>query len=88
MEGELFSGKPDFKKIFANPYPKLSEEEQGFIDNEVNEVCAMTSDWEVFESRDLPGEVWKYIKEKKFFGMIILKSLEGLDFLRMDTPVS
>jgi len=80
VEGELFSGKPDFKKIFANPYPKLTEEEQAFINNEVNELCAMTSDWEVFESRDLPQEVWKYIKEKKFLGMIIPKENGGLGF--------
>jgi acyl-CoA dehydrogenase len=80
VEGELFSGKPDFKKIFDNPYPKLSEEEQVFIDNEVNVVCAMTSDWEVFETRDLPEEVWKYLKSKKFLGMIIPKEYGGLGF--------
>lgn len=80
VEGELFSGKPNFKKIFANPYPTLSEDEQHFIDNEVNEVCAMTSDWEVFEERDLPKMVWKYLKEKKFFGMIIPKAYGGLGF--------
>jgi len=80
VEGELFSGNPDFEKIFANPYPTLSEEEQAFIDHEVNEVCAMTSDWKVFESRDLPKEVWKYLKEKKFFGMIIPKAYGGLGF--------
>ena len=80
VEGELFSGKPDFKKIFENPYPALSEEEQAFIDNEVNEVCAMTSDWEVFEKRDLPKEVWKYLKSKKFLGMIIPKEYGGLGF--------
>ncbi|HIQ28333.1 MAG TPA: acyl-CoA dehydrogenase [Sulfurovum sp.] len=80
VEGELFSGKPDFEKIFANPYPTLSKEEQDFIDNEVNEVCAMTSDWEVFESRDLPKEVWEYLKEKKFLGMIIPKDYGGLGF--------
>lgn len=80
VEGELFSGKPDFKKIFDNPYPKLSEEEQAFIDNEVNIVCAMTSDWEVFEKRDLPEEVWKYLKSKKFLGMIIPKEYGGLGF--------
>jgi len=80
VEGELFSGKPDFKKIFANPYPKLSDEEQAFIDNEVNEVCAMTSDWDVFEKRDLPKKVWKYLKKKKFLGMIIPKEYGGLGF--------
>ena len=80
VEGELFSGKPDFKKIFANPYPSLSKEEQSFLDNEVNVVCEMTSDWEVFEKRDLPKEVWKYLKEKKFMGMIIPKEYGGLGF--------
>ena len=80
IEGELFSGKPDFKKIFANPYPKLSKEEQSFLENEVNEVCAMTSDWEVFEKRDLPKKVWKYLKKKKFLGMIIPKEYGGLGF--------
>jgi len=80
IEGELFSGKPDFKKIFTNPYPTLSEEERAFIDNEVNEVCAMTSDWEVFEKRDLPKKVWKYLKKKKFLGMIIPKEYGGLGF--------
>ncbi len=80
VEGELFSGKPDFKKIFANPYPTLTEEEQAFIDNEVNEVCAMTSDWEVFEQRDLSKEVWSYLKSKKFLGMIISKEYGGLGF--------
>jgi len=80
VEGELFSGKPDFKKIFANPYPTLTEEEQRFIDNEVNEVCAMTSDWEVFEERDLPKKVWTYLKKNKFLGMIIPKEHGGLGF--------
>jgi len=80
VEGELFSGKPNFKEIFSNPYPTLSPEEQAFIEHEVNEVCAMTSDWEVFESRDLPKEVWTYLKEKKFFGMIIPKDYGGLGF--------
>ncbi|QOR62743.1 acyl-CoA dehydrogenase [Sulfurovum sp. ST-21] len=80
IEGELFSGKPDFQKIFENAYPKLTDEEKAFLDNEVNEVCAMTSDWEVFENRDLPKEVWEYIKEKRFFGMIIPKVYGGLGF--------
>jgi len=80
VEGELFSGKPDFKKIFANPYPTLTEEEQHFIDNEVNEVCAMTSDWKVFEERDLPKKVWTYLKKNKFMGMIIPKEYGGLGF--------
>jgi acyl-CoA dehydrogenase len=80
IEGELFSGKPDFKKIFSYSYPKLTQEEQAFLDKEVEEVCAMTNDWEVFKNRDLPQNVWKYLKEKRFFGMIIPKEFGGLGF--------
>ena len=32
VERELFSGSPDFKKMKEAPYPKLSEEEQAFMD--------------------------------------------------------
>ena len=80
MEGDLFSGRPDFEKIFSYPYPKLSDEEQTFLDNEVEELCAMTDDWQVFQKRDLPKEVWSYLKEKRFLGMIIPKKHGGLGF--------
>lgn len=80
MEGDLFSGHPDFEKIMAHPYPGLREEEQSFLDNEVEELCAMTDDWEVFQQRDLPENVWQYMKAKRFFGMIIPKKYGGLGF--------
>ena len=80
VEGDLFSGRPDFDKIFSYPYPKLSDQEQSFLDNEVEEVCAMTSDWNIFQKRDLPKKVWKYLKVKRFFGMIIPKEYGGLGF--------
>ena len=80
IEGELFSGKPDFTKIFSNPYPKLTEEEQAFLDHEVEELCAMTDDWEVFQKRDLPSKVWNYMKKRGFLGMIVPKEYGGLGF--------
>ena len=80
MEGDLFSGHPDFAKIFAYPYPQLSDEEQSFIDNEVEELCAMTDDWDVFSRRDLPDNVWEFIKSKRFLGMIIPREYGGLGF--------
>jgi len=80
IEGDLFGGKPDFAKIFSYPYPALSEAEQAFLDNEVEAVCAMTDDWEVFKTRDLPEVVWAYLKEKRFFGMIIPEEHGGLGF--------
>lgn len=80
MEGDLFSGRPDFDTIFSYPYPVLSDEEKSFIDNEVEDLCAMTSDWEIFKNRELSEQSWAFIKEKRFLGMIIPKEFGGLGF--------
>lgn len=80
VDGEFFSGKPDFNSILSKPYPSLNEEERAFLDNEVNTLCAMTNDHRVFQERDLPPEVWTYMKEHRFFGMIIPKEYGGLGF--------
>jgi acyl-CoA dehydrogenase len=80
-EGELFRGKPDWQKLMAYPQPKLTAEEQAFMDNEVDQACAMTDDWKVsHELYDLPPDVWQYIKDKGFLGMIIPKKYGGLEF--------
>lgn len=80
VDGELFSGKPDFKKIMKEAYPSLNEEEQAFLDGPVEEICRMTNDWEVSRNRDLPPEVWQYMKEQRFLGIIIPKKYGGLEF--------
>ena len=80
VDGEFFSGKPNFTTIFKETYPSLSSEEKTFLDSKVNTVCEMTDDWKVFQERDLSKEVWQYLKDEKFFGMIIPKSYGGLGF--------
>ncbi len=80
VEGELFSGKPDFKRILNEPYPSLTSEEEAFLNEQVDALCAMTRDWEVWQQRDLPQASWAYIKREKFFGMIVPKAYEGHGF--------
>ncbi|OLQ91582.1 acyl-CoA dehydrogenase [Vibrio panuliri] len=80
-EAELFKGKPDWDKLHAIKAPKLSAEEQAFLDGPVEEVCAMVSDYQVtHELADLPPQVWQYLKDHKFFAMIIKKQYGGLEF--------
>lgn len=80
-EGELFRGKPDWQKLHAYPQPKLTVEEQSFLDNECEEACRLVNDWQVtHELYDLPREAWRYIKDKGFLGMIIPKKYGGLEF--------
>lgn len=80
VDGELFSGKPDFDRLTHEAYPDLTEEERAFLDGPVDEVCRMTDDWEVHQKRDLPPQVWEYLKANRFFGMIIPKKYGGLGF--------
>ncbi len=80
VDGELFSGKPNFKWIFDQKYPSLSKDEKDFLDNEVEELCGICDDYEVSRKKDLSKKVWKFIEEKKFFGMIIPKKYGGLGF--------
>ncbi len=79
-EGDLFSGKPDFKKLMDEPYPQLTKEEQDFLNGPVERLCAILDDWKLWESRELPQEAWDIIKKEKFLGMIIPKEYGGLGF--------
>ncbi|GIX26245.1 MAG: acyl-CoA dehydrogenase [Burkholderiales bacterium] len=80
-DGELFSGRPDWKKLLAVPKPRLSEEEEAFLEGPVEELCALVDEWRVtHEWYDLPPSVWQFIKDKGFLGMIIPKEYGGLGF--------
>lgn len=80
-EAELFSGNPDWSKLHAVKAPKLNEEEKAFFNGPCRELCGMIDDWEInHETADLPADVWKFLRDKKFFGMIIPKSYGGLGF--------
>jgi len=80
-DGELFSGRPNWQRLLSFPAPRLTAEERAFLDGPVDDLCHMVSDWQVTEElHDLPSEVWQFIKDKGFFGMIIPKKYGGLEF--------
>ena len=79
-ESELFSGKPNFKKLMDEPMPKFTAEEQAFLDGPVEELCKMIDAWKIYRSRQIPDNIMQFIKDKKFLGMIIPKEYNGLGF--------
>ena len=80
-EAELFRGAPDWQLLQGYRLPVLSAQEQAFIDGPVDELCAMIDDWDITHKRmDLSPEVWKFLKQHRFFGMIIPKRYGGLEF--------
>jgi len=80
-DGALFSGNPDWNELLATPPARLTPEEQAFMDGPVAQLCRMVDDWELnWRDRDLPPEVWTFLKEQKFFGMVIPRQYGGLGF--------
>ena len=80
-DGELFSGQPDWNKLFGMPKPRLAPDEQAFLDGPVEELCRLCDDWEItHELNDLPSQVWQFIKDRGFLGMIIPRQYGGMGF--------
>ncbi len=80
-DADLFSGNPDWSKLLAFPPARLSREEEAFIAGPVDELCHMLDEWHInWELRDLPPQVWDFLKSRKFFAMIIPTQYGGLGF--------
>lgn len=80
-EKELFCGQPSWKQLLQLRLPPLNEEEQEFLNQQVETLCSMLNDWQItHDDMDLSPEVWSYIKQEKFFGLIIPKAYGGLGF--------
>jgi len=81
FDADLFRGNPDWSKLHNFPQPRLSTQEQSFLDGPVEQVCAMINDWHTTHIiADLSPEVWQFLKDNKFFAMIIKKKYGGLEF--------
>jgi len=80
-DAELFSGKPNWKRLRDLPPSRLTQEERMFLDDQTERLCQMIDDWEItHELYDLPPEVWDFLKKERFFGMIIPQAHGGLGF--------
>jgi len=80
-DGELFSGNPDWSKFFKMPVAKLTEEEEAFLEGPVEILCQRIDDWDIcYQRRNLPPELWQFLKDHRFFALIIPKEYDGLGF--------
>lgn len=80
-DGELFSGDPQWQTLLNYPKPSLSDEEQRFIETKLQTLLSMLNDFNIVQQqKDLPEEVWQFLRREKFFALIISKQYGGLDF--------
>ncbi len=80
-EQEVFAGKPNWKRLHSIPKASLTPEEEAFINGPTEELCSMVNEWQITNiDRDLPPEMWQFIKDQGFFSFIIPKEYGGLGF--------
>jgi acyl-CoA dehydrogenase len=81
FDAELFSGQPDWEKLRAVPPITLTDEEKAFLDGPTEELCRMANDWLIrHDLKEIPEEIWDFVKQHGFLGMLISKEHGGLGF--------
>lgn len=81
FDAELFSGRPDWNRLRSVPPVILTAEEQAFLDGPTEELCRMIDDWQIRQrEREIPEQIWSFVKEHGFLGMLISKQHGGLGF--------
>ncbi|HEX9731139.1 MAG TPA: acyl-CoA dehydrogenase family protein [Thermoanaerobaculia bacterium] len=80
LDGELFSGRPDFRRFLDAAYPSLTERERAFLDGPVEEVCRRVDPREVAATRRLPDDAWELLRRHRFFGLGLPEAYGGHAF--------
>ncbi len=73
-------GTMDWDGLYGLGKSGLSAEEQAFLAGPTQKLCLMIDDWVVRQKNDLTEDVWDFMRENKFFGMVISKEEGGLGF--------
>ena len=80
-EADLLRGDPDFAKLLGAPARELNQKEQAFLDGPTEELCRLIDDWKItFEHRDIPDDIWDFLKRHGFLGLVIPEQYGGKGF--------
>jgi len=80
FDQDIFGGNPSLKHLQDTYKPKLSAEEQKYLDNEVNALCSLLNDHDVSMDKDFTKEAWDYMRDEGFFALKIPKEWGGKGF--------
>lgn len=80
-DAELFSGTPDWSKLRRVSPITLSAEERAFLEGPTTELCKRLNDWRIrHELHDVPDDIWRFVRDNGFLGMLISRAHGGLGF--------
>ena len=77
IDRDIYNGRVDLGKLHKYDV-QLKPKIDTFISEKVNPFCEMLNDERVMKERDMNKSEWKYLKENKFFGMLIPEEYGGL----------
>ncbi len=80
IDGDFFRGKADFARLIAEPYSKLSDEEQAFLEGPVEELLARTNRFEIGRTKKVSDELMQFIKDQGFMSFLIPREYGGKQF--------
>jgi acyl-CoA dehydrogenase len=80
IDGDFFSGRPDFGKILKENYDKLPANEQAFLDGPVEELLRLCDTYKLSRQRKVPDEIMQFLAKNGFFAMQIDKEYGGMPF--------
>lgn len=80
FDRDIFGGSPSLQHLIDTYTPKMSPEEESFLNNQVSHLCSLLNDHDVVTKKDFSKEAWDYMRDEKFFGMKIPKEWGGLGF--------
>lgn len=80
-DAQLFSGDPDWSLLRRVPAITLTQEERAFLEGPTEDLCRRVDDWSIRHNlREIPKDIWDFLAEHGFFGMLISKAHGGLGF--------
>jgi acyl-CoA dehydrogenase len=80
-DAELFGGTPNWSKLRRVAPITLTAEERAFLEGPTTELCKRLNDWRIrHELHDIPDDIWRFVCDKGFLGMLISKEHGGLGF--------
>ncbi|KAL7428397.1 hypothetical protein ACHAXM_001263 [Skeletonema potamos] len=80
FDRDIFSGNPSLQHLITTYQPRITPEEESFLQNQVHTLCTLLNDHDVVTNKDFSKEAWDYMRDEKFFGMKIPKEWGGLGF--------
>lgn len=80
IEKNFFKGHLNATTLVNKYNVCLNYYEQNFLDKTTNQLCELANTSDIEKKQNLPNNLWEFIRNNKFMGIVINKKFNGLQF--------